>query len=281
MKIYFANMFGAKGLEKYLKTKIDVLAAYPAFSKSKEIEKPAFVNDLFLDSGAFTKQKHNIILEEYIEFIKRNKKQVEIYANLDVIGDARGSYKNQIRMEKAGVQPLPVFHYGSDIKWLHKLFKKYDYIALGGLVPISQNKAAMLSYLDRMWEIILKEVPDIKVHGFGVHNVDLLKRYPWYSVDASSIHMQARYGGVLTPWGYIKINPNVKSKEMEWQIKRPLEKQIIKDKIEEFLGEFTFEQAQEQTTEGTLLRSTASINYLLDLVEKIEYKPIKSQNKIF
>ena len=282
MKIYFANIMGAKGLEKYLNTKIDVLAAYPAFPKSTSIiTKLPFVDNLFLDSGAFTKQRHSIVLKDYVNFIKMNENSLEIYANLDVIGNAFKSWKNQQRMERRGVSPLPVFHYGSKLKWLYLLLEQYDYIALGGLVPITTNKVAMITYLDKIWNIILSTKPDLKVHGFGVHSKDILRRYLWYSVDASSIHMQARYGGILTKWGFIKINPNVNSKEMEWMIKKPLQKEQITNFVEKYANGYSFESASKQDTEGTLLRCAISIHYMLDYVSEIRYTPIFKLDTLF
>ena len=81
--------------------------------------------ELFLDSGAFSawSQGKEINIEDYIQFIKEHKDVIDVYANLDVIGDAEATWRNQLRMEKAGLNPLPVFHYGEDISWLKNLLK--------------------------------------------------------------------------------------------------------------------------------------------------------------
>ena len=263
MKIYFANMLGAVGLEKYLRHKINVLAAFPSFPKSKEIKKPGYCRNLFVDSGAFGKAGTKIDLNSYTRFIKKYNNVIHLYANLDVIGNAEASWKNQVVMEKIGLEPLPVFHYGSNIKWLDRLVNKYEYIALGGLVPITTNANIIRQWLDYVWKRILKSNnSNIKVHGFGIQSINLMKRYPWYSVDATSLHIMARYGGIYTPWGTLKINPDVNSKEMEWQIKKPILLKQIKDFTEKYIDKLAFADAQENTSVGTLIRSAISIHYI-------------------
>lgn len=159
--------------------------------------------DIFLDSGAFSAftQGVDIDIQEYIEFIKDHQKHLTVYANLDVIGSAKGTWKNQVIMEKAGLSPLPCFHYGDDIKWLKRyLSKGYDYIALGGMVPISTKD--LRPWLDDLFDNYLTDddgMPIIKVHGFGLTSHGLLKRYPWYSVDSTSWVVTGRLGGVYVP----------------------------------------------------------------------------------
>lgn len=264
MKVYFANMFGAKGLESYLRYKINILAAYPSFGK-RDILLPPYCSNLFVDSGAFTKNHEKIILSNYISFIKQNADKIKLYANLDVIGDAAATWRNQIIMEKEELTPLPVFHYKNNIKWLYKLLNEYPYIAFGGLVPISKDLYSLRIWLDTLWKIVeTSDNPKIKIHGFGILNIDIAKRYPWFSIDSSSVHLIARYGGIYSPYGTFKINPKVNSKEMEWQIKTPMILNKIKSFVLKNIDAYSFEEAQEQSTKGTLIRTAISIHYLTE-----------------
>ena len=270
MKLYYANLLSAKGLEKYLDYKIDVLAAFPSFPKSGVV-KPAFCDSLFVDSGAFGKNSAKVSAANYIEFIYDNKQKIDLYANLDAIGNAKKTLENQKIMEEAELNPLPVFHYGSNEKYLRYYLKQgYDYISLGGMVPISTPQLCL--WLDRIWGDYLTNKdgsPKVKIHGFGLQILSLIKRYPWYSVDASSIHVMARYGGVYTPWGTYKINPNVNSKEVTYQTKTPRNFNKIKDFVNRYCPKnITFEEAKQQSTEGTLIRCAISINYLQEWVSK-------------
>ena len=158
--------------------------------------------DLFIDSGAFSAytQGVNIDIQDYIAFIKKYKKYITVYANLDVIGDPVGTLKNQKIMEKAGLKPLPCFHYGEPIKFLLKYMETHDYIAFGGMVPISTKELA--KWLDDLFANYICDssgMPKVKVHGFGLTSLKLMLRYPWYSVDSTSWVVTGRLGNVYVP----------------------------------------------------------------------------------
>lgn len=157
--------------------------------------------NLFLDSGAFSAwtQKTTIDIQEYILFIKKHEKVITIYANLDVIGDAEATWKNQQIMEKAGLSPVPVYHMREPISYLEK-YLKYPYIALGGLVKAGNQ--LLIPWLDQIWQDYLtdeKGVPKTKVHGFGLTSLVLMLRYPWYSVDSTSWVVTGRVGSIYVP----------------------------------------------------------------------------------
>ena len=171
--------------------------------------------DLFLDSGAFSAftQKVEIDIMDYIAFIKKNDKHITHYSNLDVIGSAKGTLKNQQIMEKEGLTPIPVFHYGEDEKFLvDYLSKGYKYISLGGMVPISTS--ALIHWLDHLFTKYLTDkngTPNIKVHGFGLTSFVLMLRYPWYSVDSTSWVVTGRLGSLFIPL----------YKDSKWQYNKP------------------------------------------------------------
>lgn len=144
-----------------------------------------FSGSFFLDSGAFTAftMKKSIDIDKYIDFIKKNKKVLFVYAGLDVIEDWKATKKNMEYMEKAGLKPLPTFHTGSPFEELERMCKKYDYIALGGLV--GGERQVLEKWLDKCWSVIKKHFP-IRVHGFGLTAYWALDRYPFYSVDSTS-----------------------------------------------------------------------------------------------
>lgn len=159
--------------------------------------------ELFLDSGAFSawSQGKKIDIQEYIKFIKEHEGLLEVYANLDVIGSAEKTWENQMIMEKAGLYPLPVFHYGEDEKWLKRILAKgYEYISLGGMVPISTGD--LIHWLDYLFKTYLCDaegMPIVKVHGFGLTSLRLMLRYPWMSVDSTSWVVTGRMGSIYIP----------------------------------------------------------------------------------
>ena len=158
--------------------------------------------DIFIDSGAFSAlaQGKEIKLDNYIKFIKENEDDIDVYANLDVIGDAEATLENQKEMQRAGLTPLPCFHFGEPIKFLHHYLDNYDYIALGGVA--SGSRKHTMSWLNDMFDKHICDSdgePKVKVHGFGITALDWLLRFPWYSVDSSSWNVTARVGNIYVP----------------------------------------------------------------------------------
>ena len=160
--------------------------------------------ELFLDSGAFSAMTKGvkIDIDKYIEFIKEWQPQgIDVYACLDVIGDPIKTQENQIYMESKGLKPLITFHNKEDYKWLEKYVNEYEYIAIGGIAKTGIKKSQMLNHLDKCWSIICNKngIPKCKVHGFGITAIDMLFRYPWYSVDSTSWVLTGRFGSVFVP----------------------------------------------------------------------------------
>ncbi len=161
---------------------------------------------VFLDSGAFSAytQGIEVDLPQYVEYVRRNEDIIEkvegtlLASVLDAVGDPLKTWQNQKEMERLGVRPLPCFHYGEDERYLEYYVANYDYITLGGMVPIATPQLKI--WLDRIWNRYLTDSagrPKTRVHGFGLTTVSLMERYPWYSVDSSSWVQTARVGGML------------------------------------------------------------------------------------
>lgn len=174
----------------------------------------------FLDSGAFSLWTKALVhyksggtrwgyydsdefmeyMDNYISFVKEHAGALDLYANLDVIGNAELTYRNQKFLEKKGLAPVPVVHLGSDPKWLRRYRGEgYDIIGLGGLV----GKAVRRGWLDSVFDSICdgpRRTPSVRLHGFGIVNHWALVRYPWYSVDSAAwIKEAGRWGAVFVP----------------------------------------------------------------------------------
>ncbi len=179
------------------------------------IHKPNFVNairdigdKIFLDSGAFSSFTLGVKIDlpGYVRYIQENDDiiarddGVVLASVLDGIGDPQETLDNQKEMERLGFSPLPCFHAGEDESFLEYYVKNYEYITLGGMVRSSPQQ--LMIWLDRMWEKYLTDGsgrPRLKVHGFGITSVPLMKRYPWWSCDSSTWIQNAAFGSVVTP----------------------------------------------------------------------------------
>lgn len=190
MKYYFAGADNSNSLSLLKQENVKrILVSYYSLTK-KHI--PEYANfETFLDSGAFSALSQNdpVDIDQYIQFLKDHKDNFKVYANLDEIGSAEGTLKNQLYMEEHGLQPLPCFHYGEDFKFLIDYAEKYDYFAIGGLVPYAKDFPKITEFLDKVFHTLepyFKRAKPLKLHGFGMGGPRVLTRYPFYSADSTS-----------------------------------------------------------------------------------------------
>ena len=116
------------------------------------------------------------------------------------------------------------------------------------MVPVPN--ATLQKWLGRIWQSHLSNqdgTSRVRVHGFGLTSLDLINRYPWYSVDSTRWIMQGAYGAALHPkFGpqlYVTISdesPQTKRKNGSWHTKPPAEKARISEIVES--EGFTVEQ---------------------------------------
>lgn len=172
---------------------------------------------VILDSGAFTAHRKGkkIKLSKYISFLKEHGDEYEDYFNLDVIGaiqaenidqhegmvtTAEKSYINWKRIRKQGLNPIPVYHVGTDVKWLEKYLEETDYIGLGAIASLDTVKRQ--ESLGTIWDkyFLNKDgTAKVRVHGLGLTHVDIMSRFPWFSVDSFTPVISAVWGSILLP----------------------------------------------------------------------------------
>lgn len=174
-------------------------------------KRPSYCSGVFLDSGAFSAFQSGLTLNvnEYIEHIKYHGDNYEAYAGLDVIGDPKATLANQLIMDNAGLHAIPTFHLGETFSVLEYYALKYPYIALGGMVRLTAT-AKLARWVDECWDTIYSLGANCKVHAFGLTDVVLCQRYPWYSVDSTSAARSGRSGQLMSPWGYLCVSSMVK-----------------------------------------------------------------------
>jgi hypothetical protein len=141
-------------------------------------------------------------VDNYAEFVKKYKRGIDYYANVDVIGDPVLSWRNQKYLEeKHGLSPVPVYHISEEYSWYYKYAERYDYICIGGWAATNGNKEQKTKWIDRCFRIVCdsKSIPTKKLHGFGITSWKLLIDFPWFSVDSTSWIQLGAYGVILIP----------------------------------------------------------------------------------
>jgi hypothetical protein len=157
-----------------------------------------------LDSGAYTAWNigKEVDLDEYISFCKRMAKSdpslVEIIA-LDVIGCAKGSLKNSLKMKSEGVDAMPVFHIGDDFGILKEYMAGWDKVGLSCRFgePVKES----LRFYDKCFAAGWPK----KFHSFGWVSDKMLFDYPFHSSDASSWSLQPTAYGAWKEFGRIRL----------------------------------------------------------------------------
>lgn len=166
---------------------------------------------VLLDSGAYTAMRKGIVIDidKYAQYVIEHGHEYANCFNLDSIGNAKQSYLNWLHLKKLGAKTIPVYHIGTPEKWLKRYLDQTDYIALGAIANLDTSQR-MLS-LGHIWKTYLvdeKGFPKVKVHGLGLTAIDIMVRYPWFSVDSFTPVISAVWGSILLPRVDAKGNPH-------------------------------------------------------------------------
>jgi len=157
---------------------------------------------LTVDSGAYSAytQGEVIDIDEYIGFLQENIGHIDHYVNLDIIGDGPASFANYRYMREAGLNPIPVWHVGTDKKYLSAYHAEAEYIGIG--VRGERQRSENIAELDSIWENCLTDdqgIPKAKYHLMGISSAQTISKYSWYSTDGTSWAEAAWYGSIVVP----------------------------------------------------------------------------------
>lgn len=255
---------------------LNVLESFFALNRKKLNINRGYVKRFFLDSGAFSawSKKRKINLDRYIQYILDNKREIDYYANLDVIYNSEESQENLDVMEAVDLHPIPVYHYKEDFNIFKEFCEKYEYIALGGMVPISTPR--LIPFLDEVFEYICDEdgTTKKKIHGFGMTTLELMKRYPWYSVDSISPILTGAMGGVYNEQGQVvsvawsKHIPET-TKIYLGDVNPKIEWTNVKFKKNPFMQGFNFDKIRDDYK----ARVTINLRYMMALEKELTDNP--------
>jgi len=235
-------------------------------------------------------------LDNYIAFIHKYKKQLMGYVNLDIIYNAEESWENQKYMESNGLRPIPVFHYGEDFKWWKKYVDNYEYIGIGGVAGGITLQQFVTSLGNKAFAYMESSNPDVKVHGFAVTSVKLVKRFKFYSVDSTTWLKHAVYGNIMVPvydavkkefdYSVPSLVISVSDLSMIKASKHPhytiaFSTKVV-DRIEEYLNSIGIDKEELKTS--TMMRRKANVIYFENLLKAKcirEPRKLKSSGEFF
>ncbi len=197
--------------------------------------------DLYIDSGAFTAlmSGNPIKIEQYADFLEKNREYATWYANLDSIGDSVQTRENQRILEGLGFSPVPVFHQGSSMELFRDMLQSYEgKIALGG---ITGRPKWMFPIFLKVCAETVNNTPTDKnnhLHIFGVTPTEeICQIHQWGSFD-SSIGAGYRWNSVISPYGHkVKISSLKGMKSKSIYLKAVSEQLHLSQKTLDILNE--------------------------------------------
>lgn len=247
-------------------------------------------NKLFIDSGAYSAWSKNkyIDVDDYIKFINENTDKFTLFASVDDIpGELRRkptlweqrespakSWHNYLYMReqvKEADKLLPVFHIGEDFRHLQNMLdatfngEHIPYIGLGGTVGLACTVKE--DWYKQCFKIIQQSSnPNVKVHAFGMTNLEILENYPFESADSTTWLMAAINGELCTKYGRICVSQQVQHKPSHYN-KLP---QLVQQQINEQC--VLYGTSIEQCMEDQDSRQLYNINYFKDWADNYKYK---------
>lgn len=317
IKLYFAGAWHGKiedenHIYKQIKNKLvsylypDQLETWFEVSKGRK-------GSIIIDSGAFSawSQGCEVDLGAYIEYChemihrgKQEGKEVHV-VNLDVIPGKKGlsqtlnsikssrnismieeaaekGFQNLIKMTKAGLKPIHVFHQGEDWKWLHKMTEYTDYIGISPANDLSTKSRK--AWMRSVFEYMVKHNIEVDTHGFAVWMPAVLKTLPFTSCDAVTWRVAAGWGQIYYPVGGFSNPDYSKSPHIlvvsERRASKGLE-ELTKKKLE-MLERDGYSYDELQTWQG---RCNVNIRYFLEFEKWLnEYRKnieFSVQNTLF
>lgn len=156
---------------------------------------------LILDSGAFTAWQKGIVIDvvEFADFVIEHADVIDTFFSLDVVGDPIASAANFEYLRSRGLNPIPVFHAGSDLAILDQMIEDGEsLIGIGGSVKMAADDraAAIQAIFDRH--------PLGNFHFLGGGSADLLTGFAWISADATTWLKARKYGVIVDAAGQHK-----------------------------------------------------------------------------
>ena len=247
-------------------------------------------NKLFIDSGAYSAWSKNkpIDVDDYIKFINENTDKFTLFASVDDIpGELRRkptlweqrespakSWHNYLYMReqvKDKDKLLPVFHIGEDFRHLQNMLdatfngEHIPYIGLGGTVGLACTVKE--DWYKQCFKIIQQSSnANVKVHAFGMTNLEILENYPFESADSTTWLMAAINGELCTKYGRICVSQQVQHKPSHYN-KLP---QLVQQQINEQC--VLYGTSIEQCMEDQESRQLYNINYFKDWADDYKYK---------
>lgn len=192
---------------------LNILAAMPyARSYKQFVDKTGFkARATILDSGAFSAYASGAPTDiDALICEARTVAWNEVVA-LDVIGDSAASRENALAMRAAGLEVMPVFHYGEPWELLSEYCSKFHRVGIS--CRFGEPKGDALRWVDQCFA---REWPKL-FHSFGWVSREVLLAVPFDSADSGAWTSSLRFG-IWHGYGRRNLGYRVKAKDHDARV---------------------------------------------------------------
>lgn len=166
---------------------------------------PGDFKNFMADSGAFTamnagKQIDQKYIDAYIKWINDFDIKNFIEMDLDeIIGFPETIKIRKYIEQKTGKKPIPCWHFERGEQGWIDMCKQYDYVSISLSRATSTSKWLMSYKFEPLkWFMKIARQNNAKVHALGCNDLQLLKKYHFYSADSSVHSGGQRFGNILS-----------------------------------------------------------------------------------
>jgi len=184
---------------------------------------------IFVDSGAHTAltQGKEVDFNKYCDFLRKEKENYDVAAQLDIIGDRERTRDNYIRHTTERTDwVIPILSGNWPIAL--QLMEKHlvtSYLGLGG----SQY---WKKFLKNSWNVVRSMPNKYKYHGFAKGNFDAFRGGWLYSIDSSSWSFGARGREVAARIHRRNVGATLGKKGINNRIRLRQISEVLKDEFE-------------------------------------------------
>lgn len=259
----------------------DILKLHSYVNEKREIDKRIKRGlKTFVDSGAFSAMTRGIEIniDDYIDYLNKNEEYFYLYCQFDTIPfenitgeeSAKKTIDNYYYMRSRLKNPdklLYCFHCGEPFEYLENILNNDDqvkYIALGGVAK--KKKSTRIEFLNKAFEVIKNSKnPNVKVHGFGIGDLDIITKYPFTSVDSTTWIWYGAFGSVFYEGNRVPVSERMKDNKKYYE-------NLNKEKYDKFMKEieshgFKIEDISKTPTVRHIVNILQIHNYLKKMEE--------------
>lgn len=176
---------------------------------------PSDCKDFIADSGAFTAMNAGKTIDEqyverYIKWINDNDIKNFIEMDLDEVIGFEKTLDIRKKIERETGKPvIPCWHLERGEQGWKDMCDEYDYVSIS-LSRLTKTSKWLQKNKFEPLKFFLGEARkrNCKVHALGCNDLNLLRKYKFYSADSSTHTLGARYGTVLYFDGHKLTNIN-------------------------------------------------------------------------